>query len=315
MLAYAARQPIGAGAVASATGEAVEQRVRRGQTEVAVEPVAGEGWPSVWRARSVTASGEPARTRTVEIRSLDEPINFCDCPDFATNRLGTCKHVEAVLHRLRRRRRRRLVPERSVVHVDWQVDGAPDDAADGPADEAEATRRPAADSAGEDLTEAALAGVGPVGGDGADEAGTPAGTAHDGTPYAGGDASLAPQVEALQRSFAGRIQRLLLARGRLLVVLDAVRPGDRAAAGAAMAGAGEAVVLGPPRLRRAAAHDAGRHRRRRPPGIRPRSPPGRAPPPARSGRAHPGGPPRPRPPADRREPAPRRRALAGRLRR
>ena len=30
----------------------------------------------------------------VEIRSLDEPINTCDCPDFAKSGLGTCKHIE-----------------------------------------------------------------------------------------------------------------------------------------------------------------------------------------------------------------------------
>ena len=33
----------------------------------------------------------------VELRSLDEPINTCDCPDFAKSGLGTCKHVERVL--------------------------------------------------------------------------------------------------------------------------------------------------------------------------------------------------------------------------
>lgn len=33
----------------------------------------------------------------VEIRSLDEPINTCDCPDFAKSGLGTCKHIERVV--------------------------------------------------------------------------------------------------------------------------------------------------------------------------------------------------------------------------
>ena len=32
----------------------------------------------------------------VELRSLDAGINSCDCPDFETNTLGTCKHIEAV---------------------------------------------------------------------------------------------------------------------------------------------------------------------------------------------------------------------------
>jgi predicted nucleic acid-binding Zn finger protein len=29
--------------------------------------------------------------------------NYCSCPDFAVNTLGTCKHIEALLLRLRRR--------------------------------------------------------------------------------------------------------------------------------------------------------------------------------------------------------------------
>jgi superfamily II DNA or RNA helicase len=40
----------------------------------------------------------------VEMRSLEARINSCDCPDHAINRLGTCKHVEAVLRLLRRKR-------------------------------------------------------------------------------------------------------------------------------------------------------------------------------------------------------------------
>jgi hypothetical protein len=42
----------------------------------------------------------------VEIRSLAEPINSCNCPDHHINGLGTCKHIEATLHRLRYRRKR-----------------------------------------------------------------------------------------------------------------------------------------------------------------------------------------------------------------
>ena len=42
----------------------------------------------------------------VEIRSLAEPINSCNCPDHRINGLGTCKHIEATLHRLQYRRKR-----------------------------------------------------------------------------------------------------------------------------------------------------------------------------------------------------------------
>ena len=38
---------------------------------------------------------------TVEIRSLRTHINSCGCRDHRTNRLGTCKHIEGVLHHLR----------------------------------------------------------------------------------------------------------------------------------------------------------------------------------------------------------------------
>ncbi len=37
----------------------------------------------------------------VSIRGLDVGDNTCECPDFRTNTLGTCKHIEAVLASLR----------------------------------------------------------------------------------------------------------------------------------------------------------------------------------------------------------------------
>ncbi|MBA1446810.1 MAG: SNF2-related protein [Chromatiales bacterium] len=46
------------------------------------------------------------QTYRVEIRSLAEPINNCDCPDHRINGLGTCKHIEATLYRLQYRRKR-----------------------------------------------------------------------------------------------------------------------------------------------------------------------------------------------------------------
>ncbi|MCU7858488.1 MAG: DEAD/DEAH box helicase, partial [Candidatus Thiodiazotropha sp. (ex Lucinoma kastoroae)] len=45
-------------------------------------------------------------TYRVEIRSLADPINSCDCPDHRVNGLGTCKHIEATLYRLQHRRKR-----------------------------------------------------------------------------------------------------------------------------------------------------------------------------------------------------------------
>jgi HEPN domain-containing protein len=46
------------------------------------------------------------QTYRVEIRSLAEPINSCDCPDHRINGLGTCKHIEAAIFRLHHRRKR-----------------------------------------------------------------------------------------------------------------------------------------------------------------------------------------------------------------
>ena len=40
----------------------------------------------------------------VAIRGLNAGDNYCACPDFATNALGTCKHIEFVLARLEKKR-------------------------------------------------------------------------------------------------------------------------------------------------------------------------------------------------------------------
>lgn len=37
------------------------------------------------------------RTYRAAIRGLDAGVNYCSCPDYAVNTLGTCKHIEAVL--------------------------------------------------------------------------------------------------------------------------------------------------------------------------------------------------------------------------
>jgi superfamily II DNA or RNA helicase len=41
------------------------------------------------------------RTYRVEIHALDELRNTCTCPDYGTNLIGTCKHIEGVLIHLR----------------------------------------------------------------------------------------------------------------------------------------------------------------------------------------------------------------------
>ncbi len=46
---------------------------------------------------------ETKRTYRVAIRGHALGENYCSCPDYATNTLGTCKHIEFVLDRLGRR--------------------------------------------------------------------------------------------------------------------------------------------------------------------------------------------------------------------
>ena len=50
------------------------------------------------------ANPESGSVYRVSIRGARPGDNYCSCPDFATNTLGTCKHVEFVLGKLERRR-------------------------------------------------------------------------------------------------------------------------------------------------------------------------------------------------------------------
>lgn len=53
-------------------------------------------------------SSVSGRTYRVEIRSLKEMHNTCTCPDYRTNLIGTCKHIEAVLLHLEKKYGERL---------------------------------------------------------------------------------------------------------------------------------------------------------------------------------------------------------------
>lgn len=44
------------------------------------------------------------RTYRVAVRGKDLGVNFCSCPDFAVNTLGTCKHIEWLIAKLERKR-------------------------------------------------------------------------------------------------------------------------------------------------------------------------------------------------------------------
>lgn len=59
------------------------------------------------------------------LRSADNSLNFCSCPDFKTNQLGTCKHIEAILLKLnakpatRRALRENYIPDYTSVYLNY----------------------------------------------------------------------------------------------------------------------------------------------------------------------------------------------------
>ncbi len=82
----------------SAVDEAILERVKKGRNEVNVKLISGNAGFGIWQATSIISATYTKKSYQVQIRSLDQRMNYCTCPDLATNRLGTCKHIEAVLH-------------------------------------------------------------------------------------------------------------------------------------------------------------------------------------------------------------------------
>ena len=103
VLATSARAGLSERAGERAEEAAMAERQRSAREHVSVRHVDGDRWFGTWEAHSGALHGISARRWTVQIRSLGEPINHCGCPDFATNLLGSCKHIEAVLHALQKR--------------------------------------------------------------------------------------------------------------------------------------------------------------------------------------------------------------------
>ena len=108
---------------------AIRERVKRGRTEVMVQPLSGDLAYGAWRARSLASSAQVPVGYRVHIRSLTRRANYCNCPDFASNQLGTCKHIEAVLHRVSKRRDfahlKQIPPPTPFIWLDWESDPAP----------------------------------------------------------------------------------------------------------------------------------------------------------------------------------------------
>jgi len=79
--------------------EQIERRRKRAQEEIT--HVKNRGAHAVFSSFDVTSVS--GRTYRVQIRSLTELQNSCTCPDYQTNLIGTCKHIEGVLLHLRER--------------------------------------------------------------------------------------------------------------------------------------------------------------------------------------------------------------------
>ena len=71
----------------------IERRRERARAEIL--KIANKGSHPVFSQFEVKSIS--GRNYRVEIRSLDELQNSCTCPDYKSNLIGTCKHIEAVL--------------------------------------------------------------------------------------------------------------------------------------------------------------------------------------------------------------------------
>jgi superfamily II DNA or RNA helicase len=99
LYAYADHRETAQG-ILSATDTAISDRIKRGKSEVTVKAESGQPWFGSWTAVSIAGKTPFPRQYRVTIRSLHKRANFCSCPDFANNQLGTCKHIEAALHKI-----------------------------------------------------------------------------------------------------------------------------------------------------------------------------------------------------------------------
>lgn len=82
--------------------EEMARRRWRGATEVESFEILGDGHAPFTNYEVPSTSGDPYQ---VEIRALAARENSCSCADFHISRLGTCKHIEGVLHLLRAKKK------------------------------------------------------------------------------------------------------------------------------------------------------------------------------------------------------------------
>ena len=129
-LLYAyADQENGTDELLNAADDTIEERVTSGRSEVRVRHLEGKPWLGAWRAKSITSSTHFPQQYRVNIRSFHRRGNYCSCPDFAHNQLGTCKHIEAVLHRIGKRRDYQELKDQTApcpyVYLSWEAEDPP----------------------------------------------------------------------------------------------------------------------------------------------------------------------------------------------
>jgi SNF2 family DNA or RNA helicase len=86
----------------------IEQQIAERQERAAARPPKILKRPAGGPYGDYTIKSASGRTYRVAIRGHGLFENYCSCPDFAINTLGTCKHVEALLLQLRKRHRKAM---------------------------------------------------------------------------------------------------------------------------------------------------------------------------------------------------------------
>ncbi len=102
----------------------IERRQQRAREEIT--KVVNKGNHPLFSLFEVTSLS--GHTYRVEIHSLDERRNTCTCPDYRTNLIGTCKHVEGVLIYLREAYGQQLTtlirqrPSGTQIYLQYEAD-------------------------------------------------------------------------------------------------------------------------------------------------------------------------------------------------
>jgi hypothetical protein len=86
----------------------IEQQIAARQERAATARLKILKRPATGPYGDYTVRSSSGRDYRVAIRGLGLFENYCSCPDFAINTLGTCKHVEAMLLLLRKRHQKTL---------------------------------------------------------------------------------------------------------------------------------------------------------------------------------------------------------------